>query len=137
MEDAWAELELLPPALRTIESVIELRVEILLKLERWKVARFVAKSQAKRFPENPTWWLQWASTFSHERLIKDARAVLLEAVQRLPSCALIHYNLACYAALLGDRQEAKARLSRAFALDYNLREMTLEDPDLAAILADL
>jgi hypothetical protein len=51
-EDAWNELESLPPELRAHESVIELRVEILLKLERWEFAPAVWQSRRlSSFPE--------------------------------------------------------------------------------------
>ncbi|MES2920259.1 MAG: hypothetical protein V4819_01850 [Verrucomicrobiota bacterium] len=70
--------------------MIELRVEILLKLERWKFARALAESQAKRFPENPDWWIHWACALRREKSVWEARGVLWEAVQLHPGCALIH-----------------------------------------------
>ncbi len=133
LEEAWDELDSLRPALRADNAVIELRIEILLKLERWKSARILAEGQAKRFPGNPAWWLQWASALRRERSIEEARGVLWEAAQRHPACALIYYNLACYAAVLGDHEEAKGRLATAFALDDKLRTIAIGDPDLEAI----
>jgi predicted Zn-dependent protease len=132
-DDAWNELESLPPELRANESVMELRIEILLKLERWEFARTLAESQAKRFPENPAWWIHWAFALRREKSIEEARGVLWEAVQRHPACGLIQYNLACYASVLGDQEEAKTRLVRAFALDDDLKAIAVDDPDLEAI----
>ncbi|MES2924012.1 MAG: hypothetical protein V4819_20840 [Verrucomicrobiota bacterium] len=131
--DAWNELESLPLDLQANESVIELRVEILLKLERWKFARVLAESQSKRFPENPDWSTHWAFALRREKSIQEARGVLWEAVQRHPACALIQYNLACYAAVLGEHDEARRRLATAFALDDGLRPIAMDDPDLEAI----
>ncbi|MES2922116.1 MAG: hypothetical protein V4819_11245 [Verrucomicrobiota bacterium] len=133
MEDAWNELESLPPEFRAQNAVIELRIEILLKLERWKFARVLAEGQAKRFPENPAWWLQWAAALRRERSIQDARGVLWEAVQRHPACALIQYNLACYASVLGEHEEARRRLGTAFAIDDGLRPIAMDDPDFEPI----
>ncbi len=42
-------------------------------------------------------------------------------------------HLACYASVLGDQDEAKARLATAFALDSKLRTIAIDDPDLEEI----
>lgn len=131
--DAWSELDSLPPALRSVDSAIELRIEILLNLKRWRLARVLAESQAKCFPENPAWWLQWAAALRQEKSIWAARGVLWEAVQRHPACALIQYNLACYASVSGEHQEALSRIATAIALDSGLRAIAIDDPDLKAV----
>jgi predicted Zn-dependent protease len=137
LEDAWIELDSIPPELRAHEAVIELRIQILLKFERWKFARVLAESQAKRLPENPAWWLHWAYALRRERSIIDARGVLWEAAQRHPACALIQYNLACYAAVLGETDEAKVLLAKAILLDDGLRAIAIDDPDLELMFGSL
>ena len=40
------------------------------------------------------------------------------------------FNLACYAAQLGNLDEAKEHLARAIDLDRGIRMMVLDEPDL-------
>lgn len=55
--------------------------------------------------------------------------ILLEAVERIPTAAIFHYNLACYECLLGDAEVSKARLQHAFKLEPAYRMKALEDED--------
>jgi hypothetical protein len=59
--------------------------------------------------------------------------ILLEAVERIPTAAILHYDLACYECLLGDVEVAKARLQHAFKLEPRYRLKALEDEDLKAV----
>ena len=66
------------------ENSSKLRIEILLRLERWKFARVLAEFQAIRFPDNPNWWIRWAYALRHEKSIEHARGVLWEAARQEP-----------------------------------------------------
>ena len=129
--EAWDELESLAPEDRANVNVITLRLEILQRLEKWESARVIAESMATKFPENPDWWIAWAYALRREKSIEEARGVLCEAVQRHPGVALISYNLGCYASVLGEMDEAKKLLHRAFSLDPELKMTALDDPDLS------
>jgi uncharacterized protein HemY len=56
-QDAWNELESLPPELRADDGVLELRIQIYQALGKWESARVLAESLAKRSPENSYWWI--------------------------------------------------------------------------------
>jgi len=58
---------------------------------------------------------------------------LLEAVERLPRAAAVHYDLAGLECQLGEVKVARGRLRHAFKLDPGLRLRALDDPDLAMI----
>lgn len=62
--------------------------------------------------------------------IEQARIILVNAVERLPHVAAFHFNLACYECQLGDIASAKAHLSRAIELCWDLRLRALEDDAL-------
>ena len=47
-------------------------------------------------------------------------------------CALVYYNLACYASVNGTIPEAKLLLDTALGLEPGFRAQALEDPALAA-----
>ena len=59
--------------------------------------------------------------------------VLWEAARIHPDLAAISYNLACYARVLGNIDEAKALLKRACEMDAVFKITALDDPDLVAI----
>ena len=65
--------------------------------------------------------------------LEAARLILVNAVERLPGVAVFHFNLACYAAQLGELDRAKASLSRAIELQPGYRQQALEDEDLRPI----
>jgi tetratricopeptide (TPR) repeat protein len=50
---------------------------------------------------------------------------------------LLLYNLACYEALAGDRDDALEHVRRAIALDPSYGGIAPRDPDLDSIKADL
>lgn len=132
-QDAWDELESLPPDLRVDVGVVELRIKIYQGLKRWEPARVLAESLAKRSPENPQWWILWAVSLRREKSVEAARDVLLEAAAVHPDVALIQYNLACYASVLGQLEEARNLLAAAFSMDVMLKIAALDDPDLDPI----
>jgi tetratricopeptide (TPR) repeat protein len=136
-QDAWNELESLPPELRANVGVIELRIEILQRLGKWEAARMLAESLAKQFPENPHWWLLWSYALRREQSVETAQSVLREALAIHPDVGMIAYNLACYACVLGDLEETRALLHIAFPLDPSLRKTALDDPDLEPLWIDL
>ena len=136
-QDAWNELESLPPELRANVEVIELRIEIYQALGKWEPARVLAESLAKQEPKNPNWWILWAYSLRREKSIHEAREVLQEAALQHPGVALIKYNLACYACVLGEGKEAHRLLTIAFALDDTLRKIALDDPYLDNIFGEI
>ena len=132
-QDAWDELECLPPEQRANDGVSELRISIYQALGKWEPARVLAESLAKRSPENPQWWILWAYSLRREKSVADARAVLLEAAKLHPNEALIPYNLACYCCVEGDLIGTKGFLTLAFSMSEDLRKTALDDPDLDSI----
>lgn len=135
-QDAWDELESLPPELRANDHVLDLRISIYQGLEKWEPARVLAESLAKRSPEKPHWWILWAFSLRREKSVEAARAVLLEAASIHPYEALIPYNLACYACVLGQIEAAGKLLQVAFAMDVMLKRVALDDLDLDPIFGE-
>lgn len=133
IDDAWEELEALPPEMEREHAVLELRCEIYQRLGRWNSARVLAESMAHRFPENPAWWLSWAYALRREQSVEAARGVLWEAAQLHPSVPLITYNLACYASVLGELDEARRLLARSIAMDPGMKKIAAKDEDLTPI----
>jgi hypothetical protein len=69
----------------------------------------------------------------------DPRAAYETAAAGLedhPDSGSLLYNLACYAALAGDREQALVHIARAFELDPDTRTWAADDSDLDAIRSD-
>ncbi len=136
-EEANEELEELPPELRAADEVLGLRIEILQKLAKWESARVLAESLAKRSPGNPGWWLSWSYALRREQSVLAAQTVLRKASEIHPDIALIAYNLACYACVLGDLAEARTLLKIAFGMDMTFKRIALDDTDLEPLWTTL
>lgn len=132
-QDAWDELDALPPGMRAMDEVMEIRIEIYRELGKWESARVLAESLAKRSPENAAWWIEWAYAARRECSVEAGRSVLLEAFKIHPGVALIAYNLGCYACVLGEVEVACNLLTHAFGIDSSLKRVALDDPDLDRI----
>jgi tetratricopeptide (TPR) repeat protein len=65
--------------------------------------------------------VSWAYATRRADCLDAARLILVNAVERLPDVAIFHYNLACYESRLGNLDEAKSRLKRAFELEPRYR----------------
>jgi tetratricopeptide (TPR) repeat protein len=67
----------------------------------------------------------------YKRTNRLAQAIdsLERALREHPDYALLHYNLACYWSLAGNSSKALDALSRALAIDANLRTMIADEVD--------
>lgn len=135
--EANEELERIDPQVRHFPEVLAVRVEIYQTLERWELMQVVAKKLTESDPKNPRWALKFAYAVRRADSLESARTVLLDAVERFPTVAAIHYNLACYECQLRHLESAKARLRSAFELDAKLRLQALEDSDFEPLWLSL
>ena len=118
-------------------EVLEVRLKIYRGLEKWELMKTVARQLALYAPDNPQWAISWAFATRRAESIEAAKRILLEAVEHHPNCALMHYNLACYDAVLGELEVAKARLQHALKIDPGMRLMALDDEDLKPLWDEL
>jgi tetratricopeptide (TPR) repeat protein len=114
-------------------EVLALRVKIYSSLTKWDLMQTVAQILAVNEPENVQWTVDWAYATRRADCLNAARLILVNAVEKMPNVAILHYNLACYKWQLGNLEEAKSRLTRAFELEPGYRMMTLEDEDLTVL----
>ncbi len=111
--------------------VLHLRVDLYHQSEQWPQLAQIAETLAQLVPKKDQGWISWAFALRELNRVEEAREVLLSAeLLHGKTSAVLHYNLACYACLLGDRQEAMRRLIKACAMDEEFRQGALDDPDL-------
>ena len=135
--DAEAELEKIAPDLQGRPETLVVRLGLFQETQRWAAMQAVARKLAELDPTDPQWAIAWAYATRRAESIELARLILVEALDRHPLEALIHYNLACYDCVLEDLASAKAFLARAFKLEPQMREMALSDPDLEPLRSSL
>lgn len=77
-----------------------------------------------------------ASNWRRKGNLKKAVEILQDAVQRYPEQAVLHYDLACYLALKGEKEKALKALERAIQLDAGLKALAQKDDDLKSLRND-
>jgi tetratricopeptide (TPR) repeat protein len=133
---AAAELAAIPPAERRAVEVRLTRMDLYIAAGRWESAIRLGSSLARKDPACEQAWIGWAYALRELQRVTEAKHVLLVAeTAHGVTSALVHYNLGCYEALLGDLPAARARLAEAFRLDKSLKATAENDPDLAALRA--
>jgi Flp pilus assembly protein TadD len=129
-DDAANALEEIEPEDKTRNEVLYARVDIYLSAKKWHLAAAVGRHLVKAGAENPAAWINLAYAVRRDENLETAEAVLLRARRLHPKSALIAFNLACYASVVGHMEEAKARLQHAIDLDKDIRRLALDDEDL-------
>ncbi len=141
LAEARGELAGVAEGERAHPGVLAMELEIAMGAEAWsKATRLAAKLRAVA-PGLDAGWLHGA--FATRRAgkagreeLEKARGILEAAEERIGArCAILHYNLACYLALLGELEAARARLARAVAMEPGCAKMARTDEDLAGLWA--
>lgn len=138
LKDAAAELAWIKGDAARSAEVLRLKVSLGHHTRRWGQLIEVAAVLAKVAPEDEQGWISWAYALRELGRVAEAQDVLRQAEPlHGESSAVLHYNLACYACLLGDRAEARRRLAMACALDAEFKSSALTDPDFEAMRDEL
>jgi predicted Zn-dependent protease len=135
--ESWNELEALPPETRHRPQVILLRVMIYNNLKRWEEASIIGRGALHHYPDFGALYVATAHALRHYSGAAEARAVIVAGESYLEEEAVFHYMLACYDSALGNLDDAKEGLARAFELKKSLRLMALDEPDLAHLWESL
>jgi hypothetical protein len=131
--DADVEMEEIDAEVRHVPEVLAVRVQVYRALEKWELMQVVARRLAQYDPDDVEATRAWAYATRRAECIEAARLILLDAVERLPHVARLHYDLAGLECQLGEVEVANGRLQHALKLDPALRLAALDDPDLAAV----
>ena len=113
-----------------------LRGEALRALERYREALVPLERVAEAVPEDVHVWLALAWCYKRAGRIDRAVHAMEQALKVEPKEALLHYNLACYLSLAGQKERTLAHLSKAFAFDPGYRGMVEGEPDFDPIRSD-
>ncbi len=133
--DALRELEQLSTAGRLRPEALELEWALRAKSECWIEAKVVAETLVRVAPERPFGWIHLAYCLRRVEGggLQSAWDLLRPAYDRFPEEEIIPYNLACYAAQMGQLDEAWEWLLTAINVAGDRAELcalALADSDL-------
>lgn len=129
-QDAWDELERMPPGDRPRIEVIVMRLSILQALEKWSMGAEIARGAIQPYPDCGDLYVLGAYCIRRAENVEAAFEFLQKGEPCLENEPCFWFNLGCYHCQLGRLDEAKECVGRAIELDRNYRAMALEDEDL-------
>lgn len=132
-EDALKELDNLPPPEREGEAAQHMRLFILMRERHWNDALVICERLRDEQPNNTTGFIHAAFCLHEMGRTSEARQLLLSGPRELLEEPTYHYNMGCYAAVLGDLEEARQHLDDSFKMDKKFRTIAKLDPDLHAV----
>lgn len=135
LTDAIKELDSLPFHDQLRADVLELRVTILMKAEKWRHALRASEKLCAVAADSTIGFIHAAFCLHELGRTKEAKEVLLEGPPQIVKEATYHYNLACYECVLGNLDTARAYLDASVSMDEKFRDYAKEDPDLKPLYA--
>jgi len=136
-EEALREFQNLPRDVKLGVEGLTLLMEIHRVEEEWEAMESVAERLWEAEPENVAHWIDWAIALRLSNSPKSARVLLLEALEKFPEEALIHYHLACCECQLGNLPSAREHLMESKKRCRICRVLALTDEgDLEPIWTD-
>jgi tetratricopeptide (TPR) repeat protein len=137
LDEAALELEEIPPELKLNQCVLVFRCKLYHAAKQWDMLADVAKFLAEAIPTEPGYWLEWAYGARRAQSIEVAETIMRRGLALHPKCALISFNLACYAAQQGRIKEVPDLLYTAIVLDHSLQHAGVIDLDLEPYWASI
>jgi predicted Zn-dependent protease len=131
--EALAELRGLNTEEKQTRSAMLAQIRVLLHLRRWKEAEALSGRGLEMHPDEEEFTVQ--RVFALHQLEKgdEAFQVLLSAPEWIRRTGILHYNLACYEARLGDLKTARRCIDTAIELNGAMKKNARTDPDLAGL----
>lgn len=137
--EAMAELNQISSQYASHPDILEVRWQICARLEHWEPSLPIAQSICEAAPERPQGWLHQAVSLYRLKKTEEAWKLLLPMAEKFPKSWVIAYDLACYACQLGNLEEGRRWLRKAFALGdgKEVKEHALADSDLEALWLEI
>jgi len=110
--------------------------EALRMLHRYEEAIVPLAQVAEVAPENIHVWLALGWCYKRTDRLDSAIEALEQALLSDPTEALLHYNLACYWSLAGNKRRALECLSEAIEIDPDYLQLVDGEPDFDPVRFD-
>lgn len=132
-KEALEELDAIAREDQPEPTVMLARTRVLLHLRRWREAETLSLEGAQLHPIEEEFTVQRAFALHQLRQGEQAIKVLLAAPEWIRRTGILHYNLACYEARLGDLQTAQQCINAAIEINAAMKKNAKADPDLQAL----
>ncbi len=130
--EALADLARLSPESWPHPDVQLLRWNVYARLKDWPACLAVAREMIQADPHNSNGWINQSNALYFSGCAQEAYNALHKVIGNFPGNASFPYNLACYAAQLGQLELAWDWLLKAFQISPpdKMKELALSDHDL-------
>jgi len=115
--EANNELEQIAPLNRAHPDVLEVRSKIYRVAKRFEACAEIAEAIRERAPQDHLGYIYAAQTHYWQKDYQKAYDLLRPQREAFPQNWWVHYDMACYACLLGRLDEARTHLDKPFNLD--------------------
>lgn len=132
-KEALNEIEAIQGDDRNEAAVMLVHARILLHQKKWRDAEKLAASAAVVHPEREEFTVQRAFALHQLQEGEKAMTVLDSAPEWIRKTGILHYNLACYEAQLGDLSTARQCIRVACQMNKAMKKNAAMDPDLRAL----
>lgn len=131
--EAIEELDALTHPESEQQSVLQLRLFLLMRSHRWQEGVDVCRRLREQDPAETVGFIHGAFCLHELGRTVEAKALLLSGPPALLKEPTYFYNLACYHACLGNPEEAVKNLRTSFGMNERFREIAQLDPDLKSV----
>jgi tetratricopeptide (TPR) repeat protein len=137
--EARSELEKISPELREHPDVLEMEWTLASEGGEWESCIDLGEEIVRVAPDRPFGWIHRSYALHEVGRTREAWDALLPAAGKFPDVFLIPYNLACYAARMGNIDDARSWFRKAASSGGSKRvqTMALSDPDLAVLWPEI
>ena len=127
---ALEELDGIPEESQNDSAVLRARIRVLLHLKQWREANHLSEFGNEFYPDENEFMVQRAFALHQMKKGGEAVQVLLSAPEWIRRTGILHYNLACYEAQLGDVNTARQCIRAAIEINSSFKKNARQDPDL-------
>jgi len=131
--EALQEFGGIPTEARLDASVMLAEIRVMLHLKHWKQAEKLSARGTQLHPDEDEFTVQRIFSLHHLEKAEEACRILHAAPEWIRRTGILHYNLACYEARLGDLKTARECIDVAIELNSAIKKKARTDPDLAAL----
>ena len=128
--EAASELEEISTVNQRRSAVMRARIRVLLHLKSWQEAEGLSAEGSRLYPEENEFMVQRAFALHQQEKGTEAVEVIQNAPEWIRRTGILHYNLACYEAQMGDICAARQCILAAIEINSAFKKNARTDPDL-------
>ncbi len=133
LDEALKEITAIPTEEQDESAVMLARIRLLLHKRDWKTAETLSKRGTGLHPDEGEFTVQRAFALHQLHDGEEADKVMMSAPDWIRRTGILHYNLACYEARLGDLSTAQKCIDTAIQINAGIKKSARMDPDLKSL----